>query len=221
MMGVVMPETCWASNKICNKKPLLHLVGILFPHINDDAWSKSHQRKNMCCKCQWPISKDLYSQTSVPDIIAAHLKMLLLWFEKYYPEHEDPRRQNIWMWTLLFGPGPLSYKKRICRAVVSQRLRNTALGCENSELSITTRPFLEATLCARAGGFRFTRHLSKPQGFSGRSVSIDGGWIGVRVRFLCYSLADVYKSHSEQFLNITVGTCVCCMLGRILKCGSS
>jgi len=25
------------------KKPLLHLVGILFPHINDDARSKSHQ----------------------------------------------------------------------------------------------------------------------------------------------------------------------------------
>jgi len=24
-------------------KPLLHLVGILFPHINDDAGSKSHQ----------------------------------------------------------------------------------------------------------------------------------------------------------------------------------
>ena len=42
MMGIVMPETCWASNKIC-KKPLLHLVGILFPHINDDARSKSHQ----------------------------------------------------------------------------------------------------------------------------------------------------------------------------------
>ena len=37
MMGIVMPETCWASNKIRNKKPLLHLVGILFPHINDDA----------------------------------------------------------------------------------------------------------------------------------------------------------------------------------------
>ena len=31
MMGIVVPETCWASNKICNKKPLLHLVGILFP----------------------------------------------------------------------------------------------------------------------------------------------------------------------------------------------
>jgi len=27
----------------------LHLVGILFPHINDDARSKSHQiRKNKC-----------------------------------------------------------------------------------------------------------------------------------------------------------------------------
>ena len=43
LMGMVMPETCWARNKICNKKPLLHLVGILFPHINDDARSKSHQ----------------------------------------------------------------------------------------------------------------------------------------------------------------------------------
>jgi hypothetical protein len=33
MMGIVVPETCWASNKICNKNHLLHLVGILFPHI--------------------------------------------------------------------------------------------------------------------------------------------------------------------------------------------
>ena len=32
-----------ASNKICNKYHLLHLVGILFPHINDDAQSKSLQ----------------------------------------------------------------------------------------------------------------------------------------------------------------------------------
>ena len=32
MMSIVMPETCWASNKICNKT-LLHLVGILFPHF--------------------------------------------------------------------------------------------------------------------------------------------------------------------------------------------
>jgi hypothetical protein len=38
-----VPETCWASNKICNKNHLLHLVGILFPQINDDARSKSYQ----------------------------------------------------------------------------------------------------------------------------------------------------------------------------------
>ena len=43
MMGIVVPETYWASNKNCNKKPLLYLVGILFPHMNDDARSKSHQ----------------------------------------------------------------------------------------------------------------------------------------------------------------------------------
>ena len=43
MMGIVVSETCWASNKICNKNHLLHLVGILFPHIKDDARSKSLQ----------------------------------------------------------------------------------------------------------------------------------------------------------------------------------
>ena len=30
-------------NKICNKNHMLHLVGILFPHINDNTRSKSHQ----------------------------------------------------------------------------------------------------------------------------------------------------------------------------------
>ena len=43
MMGIVMSETCWASNKICNKNHRLHLVGILFPHVKDDARSKPHQ----------------------------------------------------------------------------------------------------------------------------------------------------------------------------------
>ena len=33
MMGIVVPETCWASNKICNKN-LLHLVGIIFPNTD-------------------------------------------------------------------------------------------------------------------------------------------------------------------------------------------
>ena len=52
MMGTVVHETCWASNKICNKNHLLHLVGILFPHINDDARSKSHQI--YICMHLWP-----------------------------------------------------------------------------------------------------------------------------------------------------------------------
>jgi hypothetical protein len=34
MMGIMVPETCWANNKTCNKKHLLHLVVILFPHIH-------------------------------------------------------------------------------------------------------------------------------------------------------------------------------------------
>ena len=45
MMGIILPKTCWACNKICNKFHLLHLVGILFPHNNDDARSKSLQIK--------------------------------------------------------------------------------------------------------------------------------------------------------------------------------
>jgi hypothetical protein len=33
-MGIKVPTTCRANNKICNKSRVLHLVGILFPHIN-------------------------------------------------------------------------------------------------------------------------------------------------------------------------------------------
>jgi hypothetical protein len=41
MMGIMVPETCWASNKICNKKHMLHLVGILFPRkkVSHRYWS--------------------------------------------------------------------------------------------------------------------------------------------------------------------------------------
>ena len=41
--GLRAAETCWASSKFCNKNHLLHLVGILFPHINDYARTKSLQ----------------------------------------------------------------------------------------------------------------------------------------------------------------------------------
>jgi hypothetical protein len=46
MMGIVVPETCSTSNKICNKNHLLHPVGTLFTHINDDARLKPHQNLN-------------------------------------------------------------------------------------------------------------------------------------------------------------------------------
>jgi len=42
-------------------------------------------------------ANDFYSQNSVSDIFAAHLKMITLSFEKYYPEYEDPRSQNMWI----------------------------------------------------------------------------------------------------------------------------
>ena len=47
MMGIMVPKTRRASNKICDKYHLLHLVGILFPHINDDARSELLQ---ICAK---------------------------------------------------------------------------------------------------------------------------------------------------------------------------
>jgi hypothetical protein len=36
-MGIVVHKTCWASNKICNRNNLLHLVGILFPQSTQSA----------------------------------------------------------------------------------------------------------------------------------------------------------------------------------------
>ena len=48
MMGITVPETCWASHKICTKNHLLHLVGILFPHINDDAGQNHFKFIKLC-----------------------------------------------------------------------------------------------------------------------------------------------------------------------------
>ena len=45
MMGIMVPETCWASNKICNKNHLLQLFGILFPKsIRNISWSGKGSR---------------------------------------------------------------------------------------------------------------------------------------------------------------------------------
>jgi hypothetical protein len=41
MMGIMVPETCLSSNKICNKKHLLYLVGIYF-HILKTIDGQNH-----------------------------------------------------------------------------------------------------------------------------------------------------------------------------------
>ena len=52
MMGIMVPETCWASNKSCNKYHLLHLVGILFPHkyrtLTEFITVKFHVKLSTC-----------------------------------------------------------------------------------------------------------------------------------------------------------------------------
>jgi len=64
MMGTMVPETCWASNKICNKKHLLHLVGILFPHINEDARSESLQIYRFIKFVKFSTSRTLVKEES-------------------------------------------------------------------------------------------------------------------------------------------------------------
>ena len=45
MMDKILPRNMLSMQKICNKYHLLYLVGILFPHNNEDARSKSLQIK--------------------------------------------------------------------------------------------------------------------------------------------------------------------------------
>ena len=79
MMGIVVPETCWASNKIYNKNRLLHLVGILFPNINDDAWSESLQIDLLYSI--WFANKRKYHECVV---ILWLYKLLYLLYQKGY-----------------------------------------------------------------------------------------------------------------------------------------
>ena len=71
MMGIVVPETCWASNKICNKSHLLHLVGFSFPHINDDARSKSLQISKINLQVYSTQNPSDLSPRNIVDFISA------------------------------------------------------------------------------------------------------------------------------------------------------
>ena len=55
VMGIVVPETCWESNKICNKKILLHLVGILFPHDEENSRFSQFCEKRLKTACACDI----------------------------------------------------------------------------------------------------------------------------------------------------------------------
>jgi len=91
---------------------------------------------------------DFYSQNSVSDITAAHLKMLLLLllllsFEKYYPEHEDPRRQNMWFVDpfVEYKETAISHKETLQLIELSsdKELENTFNSTSNSKFWISMK----------------------------------------------------------------------------------
>ena len=43
IMGITVPETCWANSKSCNKEPSVASSWHSFPNINNDAQSNSDQ----------------------------------------------------------------------------------------------------------------------------------------------------------------------------------
>ena len=84
---------------------------------------------------------DFYSQNLVLDIIAAHLKMLqLLSLEKYYPEREDPRRENMWIVNPFVGhkETALSHEQTLNLSELSsdKRLESTFNSMSNSKFCI-------------------------------------------------------------------------------------
>ena len=99
MMGIMVPETCWASNKICNENHLLHLAGILFPHIKDNARSKPHQKWIMNMKGherKWPLSNVRFYCTMSWEAERNHenqAKWAMCW-----PRHEQTSFWGITTW---------------------------------------------------------------------------------------------------------------------------
>ena len=55
----MVPETCWASNKICNKNHLLHLVGILFPHKKTYVEMACRRTSGCVLTCVHPLNYEV------------------------------------------------------------------------------------------------------------------------------------------------------------------
>ena len=78
MMGIMVPETCWANNKFCNKKPICCIqLALYVPRINDDARSNSHQvmlwniswaAQNLCIISNWKCNSVKHSHSRKPNV---------------------------------------------------------------------------------------------------------------------------------------------------------
>jgi hypothetical protein len=55
--------------KICNRNHLLHLVGILFPHINNDVQSKSLHISVDLCADWWLVVVTTVTKLWVPEMV--------------------------------------------------------------------------------------------------------------------------------------------------------
>jgi len=104
----MVPETCWASNKICNKYHLLHLVGILFPQIYSKSTqicptSIDHSTSTDNCTYNTAVSKTwgmqklsansiLNSDVRIEDRIKAVILSHRKWFRKNLDTKEAERK---------------------------------------------------------------------------------------------------------------------------------
>jgi hypothetical protein len=80
MMGIMVPKTCWASNKICNKNPSVASSWHLFPHIIDDARSKPHQIHHDSVSYEQQIHQKM-TQKSQLNLKMKIMKLIKSWLE--------------------------------------------------------------------------------------------------------------------------------------------
>jgi hypothetical protein len=81
MMGIMVPEHVEQAIRSAIKTHLLHLVGILFPHIIDDARSKSHRIQEVerfvtgCKHLSNHVWSSVYNQLLHRKIEQLHMKL--------------------------------------------------------------------------------------------------------------------------------------------------
>ena len=76
MMGIMVPETCWASNKICNKNHLLHLVCCANVHAHNILPAKYWHT------CSWFLRGDNWQKR----MHSKSLRLALIGREGFLPQ---------------------------------------------------------------------------------------------------------------------------------------